>query len=190
MSVEETMYNPELPDGLSYSEGLTEKQIDQLVQFSNDPKDEAIKSNTSDPERFKDKEAVENWLQKRRSIYTLTNDQGDLLGMSWLGAGAMPQGEFTEDFGSSKYGVTFAIRLYGEARGSGKGLSRQLTKHAIGQYKQTTEYQGLTDKGQDGIWLEVSQSNGPGVALYEKSGFTPVTNPNEKGKMFMILPRN
>src|SRR5882757_7361987 len=69
--------------GLFLTDQLTNKQIDQLVYYSNN--DTAVKDNTRDEKRFKDKESFENWLKKERYKKILTDEFESFLGLCWLG---------------------------------------------------------------------------------------------------------
>jgi ribosomal protein S18 acetylase RimI-like enzyme len=188
-----------LPIGMKYVTMLTDKHIDQLIAYSTDTEDEGVQNNTSDKKRFKDREAVLHWREKGRSTTIITNDEGDLLGLSWMGAEDIHVGESdlqtdfviaTETretvraFNPSQYGVTFAIRVYGEARG--KGLSSRLTKRAERQFKKTDAYKALLVDGKIHPWLEVSAENTPAVRSYRKSGYVEATAPNDDGKILMI----
>lgn len=130
--------------------GLSEKNIRQLIDYANN--DEVIKKNTSDGKRFKDRESFEEWLKKGRKIYSLVNENADLMGISWFGA----EGE----------GFTFGIRIYGEARG--KGLGYGFLKETIDLYMKEEEYQKAINKD---FWLETSKDNIAAIKIYEKLGF-------------------
>lgn len=91
-------------------EGITEEQMTQLLYYSQT--DPGIERFTSDKGRFGSPEAYDAWLQKGRSIFTLTNEEGSLLGIVWLGEEVMPKRNFIRDFNAGDYGITFAIRIY------------------------------------------------------------------------------
>lgn len=151
---------------LEIKEGITDKQIDKLIEYSLN--DESVAKFTSDKERFKNKESFFEWKNKGRKIYTLTND-GDLLGIIWLGKKGLPMGKYLENINFDKYKWTFAIRIYGEARGKGLGLDfmrKVIKKH--------------------GIWLECSADNLPAQALYKKFGFRLITEADENNKVILI----
>jgi len=141
--------------------GISEKQIDQLIEYS--LTDESVGKFTSDRERFKDRQAFDEWRKKGREITVMTNDNGDLLGIFWDGFMEMPLGD-------KKYDKTFAIRIYGEARG--KGLAFGFMKNCI--------------KGK-GYWLETSDDNLAAKALYSKFGFKQVSEVDENGKIIMVF---
>lgn len=129
---------------------LSEKNIKQLIKYANN--DETVKKNTSDAKRFKDRESFENWFKKGRKIYSLVNENDDLMGISWFG----PEGE----------GFTFGLRIYGEARG--KGLGYGFLKETMDDYMKEEEYQRALNKD---IWLETSKDNIAAIKIYEKLGF-------------------
>ena len=68
---------------MKVKKGLSQKNIEQLIAFADN--DEAVKKFTSDAKRFKDRESFENWLKKGRKIYSLVNENDDLMGISWFG---------------------------------------------------------------------------------------------------------
>jgi len=140
--------------------GITEKQIDQLIEYS--LTDESVGKFTHDKERFGDRKAFDEWTKKGRKITVMTNDNGDLLGIFWDGFMEMPLGD-------KKYNKTFAIRIYGEARG--KGLALGFMKNCI--------------KGK-GYWLETKDENVAAKGLYNKFGFKQVSDSDEKGEIVMI----
>ena len=141
--------------------GILDKQIDQLIEYS--LTDESVGKFTSDRERFKDRQAFNEWQQKGREIFTLNNKNNDLVGIIWIG-------QKVKEISNKNYYNTFAIRIYGEARGKGLGLD--FMKKAIGNKK--------------GIWLECSADNLPAGSLYKKFGFKQVTEADETGKIIMV----
>lgn len=153
--------------------GLNEKQIDQLIKFSTT--DKVIAEFTSDATRFKDRAAYNNWLKKGRAVYALEDKVGDLLGIAWFGAASFPKVNLKPAFATLKpqdYGTTAALRMYGKARG--KGLAKELLATAVEKY------------GQKGLWLEVSHDNTAAIKTYQ-SLFIQVSDPDEKGKVVMVL---
>jgi len=148
--------------------GISEKQIEQLIEYS--LTDESVGKFTSDKERFKDRQAFNEWRKKGREIMVMTNDDGDLLGITWLGLKDLPERNYKIKIDPKKYKKSFAIRIYGEARG--KGL-------AIGFMKECLK--------EDNVWLEVSDDNLAAKALYSKFGFRQVSEVDENGKIIMIF---
>jgi len=139
--------------------GILDRQIDQLIEYSLN--DESVGKFTSDRERFKNRQAFEEWQQKGREIFTLNNNN-NLVGIVWTGLKE-------KQIGGKKYNKTFAIRIYGEARG--KGLALGFMRSCIKE---------------KGYWLETSNDNLAAKALYSKFGFKEVSKVDENGKIIMI----
>lgn len=135
---------------MKINNGLSEKNVGQLIDYANN--DETVRKYTSDPKRFKDRENFENWLKKDRKIYSLVDKKGNLMGISWFGA----EGE----------GFTFALRIYGEARG--RGLGYEFLKETMNKFMQLDDYKNA--KNQE-WWLETSKENVAAIKIYEKCGF-------------------
>lgn len=140
--------------------GILNKQIDQLIEYSLN--DESVGKFTSDRERFKNRQAFDEWQQKGREIFTLNDKNNDLVGIVWTGLKE-------KQIGSKKYNKTLAIRIYGEARG--KGLALGFMKNCIKE---------------KGYWLETSDNNLAAKALYSKFGFKEVSDVDENGKIIMV----
>lgn len=145
---------------IKFKKGITKKQIDQLIEYS--LVDEMVGKFTHDRDRFKDRKSFDEWIKKGRTITVMTNNKGDLLGIFWEGLKEMPLGD-------KKYNKTFAIRIYGEARG--KGLALGFMQRCI--------------KGK-GYWLETNDKNEVAKKLYTKFGFKRVGDVNENGEVVMI----
>lgn len=141
--------------------GLSQKNIEELINYANS--DEGVKKFTSDSKRFKDKASFEAWLKKGREIYSLVNEDGELMGVCWFGA----EGE----------GFTLAIRIYGEARG--KGLGYGFLKETMNSFMKLDEYQNADNKG---WWLETSKDNIAALKIYEKLGFVFERDGEDIGK--------
>lgn len=135
---------------MEIKEGLSEKNIDQLIEYANS--DKAVGRFTSDPKRFKDRESYKNWLAKGRKIYSFVDKKGNLMGVSW--------------FGKEGDGFTFALRIYGEARGKGYGYG--FLRETMNRFMKLDEYQKAENKE---WWLETSQDNIAAIKIYEKLGF-------------------
>lgn len=164
---------------LVVNKGISENQIKELISFSN--KDLLILSTTQDSQRFKDKKSFETWLQKKRTIYVLTEKQGKLLGVIWFGLKTLPKNyNYITSLDVNHYGITFAIRLYQNARE--KGLSGPFINETFKKYKLTKEFRENPAKG---MWLETKIDNLPAIKAYKKFGFDLVSVPNENGKIIM-----
>lgn len=164
---------------LSFCKGISSEQIDEVVYYAHH--DETVRHNTSDSKRFENKAAVQAWLAKGRSIYTLTASSGILAGIIWFGPKELPYKAYTEQVDRQKYGLTFSVRLYGEWRG--KHLGYSFMTMGFSYYKHTNEYREVVNNG---FWLETSADNIPGIAVYQKLGFHKITLPDEHNKILMI----
>lgn len=146
-------------DDLQIKEGLTDKQIRQLIEFTST--DEAVQKFTSDPKRFKDFKTAKNWVKKPTlKVYALVNTKGNLAGIAWA-----------EEKPWNSYPTTTGIRVYEDYRG--KGVAASFYKEILG-------------KIQGEVWVMISADNLASIRLHEKLGFIRVTDPDENGKIFMI----
>lgn len=180
MKTEVKLEQVEQPLDFIIKEGLTPKQIKQLLEYSTTDKE--VRSQTSDTKRFKDRNTYEEWIKKRRIIYSMTDKNGNLLGIIWYGAQTFPQAaDLLEELDTTKYGITFAIRIYEKARG--KKLAVPFMQTAWQMFQQTQEYQNAESKG---VWLETNTNNAAAVNSYTKFGYRQVTRPNEHGRIIMI----
>lgn len=154
-----------------FRKGITDAQINQLISISKS--DPTIQKFTSDPIRFKDKKSAKQWLENV-TTHTLTDTDDNLIGITWLHKKPLPKREFTTKFNRSDFHITFAIRIYGEARGKG---------HSFDFMKKSFE-----DFNPGNVWIETSFDNIPTIKLAKKFGFKQVSNPNENGKIIMVYP--
>lgn len=162
--------------------GISIKNIKQLLKYSkNDP---LIDKFTNDKERFGDIHSFKRWLSKGRIIYTLIDKESDLKGIIWFGKKSIPEKVFIRDFVNSDYGITFAVRIYGEVRGMGYGMEF-MNKAFLKFYKNSF----FRKAKHQGIWLEVSYDNINAVNLYKKFGFKKASKVGESGKIIMIYPK-
>src|SRR5688572_23736118 len=97
---------------LKIQNGIQEKQIDQLIEYTNS--DKLVKTQTNDLSRFKNKDTFLDWIERKRIINTLIDSNENLLGLIWFSKSILPK--------RADYPFTFAIRIYGMARGKGFGL--------------------------------------------------------------------
>jgi ribosomal protein S18 acetylase RimI-like enzyme len=147
---------------------ISENQINQLIKYShNDP---SVLKFTSDPVRFKDRSSFNDWYKKGRITFTLVDKDENLLGIIWFGK--------KELLGFSQYNYTFAIRIYGEARG--QGLSQEFIQIAYQDILQNCDIPKIT-----GFWLETSVDNFAAIKTYEKFGFKPIDCNSSTTKVLM-----
>lgn len=172
----------ETTSGLTFDfkQGVAEEQISQLITFAS--KDPEIIRWTSDPKRFANYKAYEKWLKKERVIYTLADQEGNLQGIIWFGEERLPEKEYIREINPSDYGITFAIRTYGEARG--KGIAKVFMNKALKKFLHSERYKETTANG---IWLETSVENRSAVGLYEKGGWSQISNPDENKRILMVF---
>jgi RimJ/RimL family protein N-acetyltransferase len=159
---------------LKIKNGITQKQIAQLLNFSqNDP---VIAKFTTDKTRFASKVTFESWRKtKGHIIYTLEGEKKELEGIMWLSFETSPQL-------SPQYGISFGIRIYEPYRG--KGLSFNFMKTCFDKFHKTKSYQKTANNK---IWISTSKDNLAAIALYKKSGFRQIFHPDKEGKILMVL---
>ena len=150
--------------------GISDKQVKELINYSK--KDSLVKKFTSDTKRFKDLSSYEAWRTNGKSIYTLTNREGDLLGIIWFSK---------KSSGFLHYPFTFGIRTYGGARG--KGLARNFMQSSFEAFTRSKTYTSSREKG---VWLEVTPENVHAIKLYADFGFKEAGN-SQKGKIIMLF---
>lgn len=149
-------------------QGISDCQIHQLIEYSNTDPD--VKKFTSDSVRFKDLSSFKKWLSLGRIIYTLSDLHQNLLGIIWFGH-KNPPINIPANF-------TFAIRIYGPARG--KGLSQNFMKTAFTDLLQNQKQSQIT-----GFWLSTSKDNSTAIHTYEKFGFQKIEIINSEQIMFL-----
>lgn len=147
--------------------GILDKQINQLIEYS--LVDESVGKFTSDKERFKNRESFFKWKEKGREIFTLNNENDDLLGIIWMGLKGLPERNYQIEIDPKKYKFSFAIRIYDEARG--KGLAIKFMRQCLKK---------------NGVWLEVSDDNLAARSLYSKFGFKQVSETDNNNKIIMV----
>lgn len=164
-----------------FSKGISVGQINKLIEYS--ASDNLVLKFTSDSERFKNKHAFDKWNKKGRVIYTLLDASDQLLGIIWFGKKKMPLGRvLIENVERTHFGMTFAIRLYGIARG--KGLSTLFMKKAYSDYIKSEMFKNAPDQG---FWLEAYAHNTPAIRTYISFGFKNISTPDADNKIIMVL---
>lgn len=166
-------------EDIKFKLGITEKQIERLIHYSNT--DKQVKINTFDAIRFANRQTFDKWRKISRRIYTLTNNLGDLLGIIWFRRQALPlDKDYYFNFDKEFFGTTFAIRIYGLARG--KGLSKTFLDKAFKEYKKTKVYLNSVKKG---MWIETRKDNLSAISVYKKFGFKIVSKPDKINRIVM-----
>lgn len=192
------MENPTIStlDSFKIKKGLSEKQINQLIGFS--ASDPDIGKFTSDSSRFKDRIGFDEFSTHILAYYTLVDGADNLAGIIWFDdfphAHVIARSEMTwqsrlnQDRDANArddkevYGISFAIRLYGGARG--KRLALPFTEKAMEDFKKSEEYKNHPHSK---FWLSVSPKNERAVNLYRKLGFKDLELNQEYNKLLMIL---
>ncbi|MBI3577260.1 hypothetical protein HY086_04445 [Candidatus Gottesmanbacteria bacterium] len=156
--------------------------VEQLVQFSTSESDAQLNHFTSDALRFGSRDAVDKWLKKGRTIYILTEPQGQILyGILWFGQELMPKEQYTEILNTPEYVFTYAKRLYGTARG--RGISYTFMKEAYRDFMRLPQYKNQIGKG---FWLTTSADNDRVLAIDRKFGFRVVSKANSDNKVVAV----
>lgn len=141
--------------------GITPKQIRQLIAFTKAEKGPM----TRDKKRFMSKDQYEKWADKGRTIYTVTDSRlkdGNLRGIFWMGEKLLPERpDYKEYIDPNFYRYTFALRLYGPARG--KGLSQLVLDECVRRF-----ISNLTLP--IGVWLETDKENAISLRMAQKEG--------------------
>lgn len=157
-------------------EGITQEQIDQLVAFTKLENDL-----TRDIDRFGSRGLYEKWVEKGRTIYSITDreeDNGDLKGMFWIGEKPLPERlDYTETLDPNFYRFTYAIRVYDSARG--KSLSQTVIDNCISEF--------LFGKTLPvGVWLETNKDNAISIHMLKKQGARIVSGPDRNNRIILV----
>ncbi len=143
--------------GYQLQHGLTKDYADAIRELATQPSIcmYCIKDGTS---RFCDQDATSRWLEKGRAVFLLIeSSSGNVAGYAWAGP------ETTPHIPEGK--VTVAMRISEDYQG--RGLATPYLQAVIAATRHFYDA--------DGFWLESWQSNAGAVHVYQKVGFTPVT---------------
>lgn len=161
--------------------GISEREIVQLLKYSYTDKE--VLRFTSDLKRFAGRKAFDEWFSQGRIVYTLVDRKNNLLGIAWFGEKTLPEEKFSEPIDTENYGITFAIRIYEEARG--KSLAKKFMTEAFLRFFETENYRKIK---KNGIWLQTSIDNIPALKTYLGFGFRQVSPPDKNNKIIMVYP--
>ncbi len=147
-----------MKNNLIIQHDITDEQIKELIGYTKN--DSHIQKHTHDQKRFVSQKSFEEWREKKRDIFVLTDSSKELLGLIWFSKKRMP-----DNISSGDFDTTFAIRIYQKARG--QRLSYFFMQHAF-------EKMGITR-----AWLSVRKINHVAIKLYTKFGFQEVKDIGE-----------
>lgn len=166
---------------LTIKKGITQENTKTLIGYSRT--DNVIQKFTSDSKRFASISTFNQWKKEEKpGIYTLVNEKNELEGLIWFGFKKIPEASFIRKFDVSRYGITFAIRIYAGYRG--KGLAFDFMKSSYKMFVKTRKYK-LSKNNK--IWLRTSFDNKAAISISKKFGFIKVSDKDEEGKIIMIL---
>ena len=164
--------------------GIDKKHIKDLIYYSKT--DKKVQKYTSDSIRYKSLKSFEKYISKTKTVcYSLVGKNNDLAGIALFRFKNIPQKRFLERISSEIFGITFAIRIYGEYRG--KGLAFGFMSDVFDKFTKSKDYK---KKKNNKFWIMVSKDNIPAIRTYERFGFVKMTKPDEKGKFLMICRKS
>lgn len=138
-----------------YQRSLKDEDIRRLVAFS---KDQDVRF-TSDADRFATIETAIDFIDSNTLTFYVLEHAGKLTGIIWYHSLKNP-------LGIKGWDISYAIRLYGCARG--KGLSAEFTRATLEHFVTTDHYR--LEPSHD-VWLSVHKDNVPAIKSYLRCGF-------------------
>ncbi|MCL1892384.1 MAG: hypothetical protein FWF97_03820 [Alphaproteobacteria bacterium] len=135
----------------------------EMVAYATNPNDFEVIAD-GDPARFGTIEALNAWLLKGRTCFTLTDaGQSRLLGLYWFGKLEMPgvnEMQYDAPLNPAKYQHTYSLRLYAPLRGTGQG--REIFAEILRRYMNGSHYDntGLWGSTQHAGTIKVSENVG------------------------------
>lgn len=163
-----------MPDerALTVGFGLTREMVAKLKERSIDRSDQELQENTSDRTRFGTGE-YESWFSKGRFPFVLTDGEGLLAALIWIGPkpfpleSGMPAGAWD----------TIAFRSYPPYRG--QGIMTPFSRFVLTTYREINPGRA--------IWLATDRTNEAGIRLYGKLGFTDAGYGEDESRRIMTL---
>jgi ribosomal protein S18 acetylase RimI-like enzyme len=134
---------PKTHTKLSILKGISGSQIFQLLSYTK--KDQVIRKQTHDFDRFKSKKTFSAWEKRGKTIYTLINRNNKLLGIIWFSKKLFKNHRFT-----------LAIRTYPPIRG--RGVAKRFLDTAYQNFKTTHK--------KPNFWLKTEGNNSRALKLY------------------------
>lgn len=184
------LVSPKTHSRYSLSSGLTKSLIQDLLAFTHNEPDPFVRATTSDwrggQGRFGSLANFARWVGQGRTIYSLVSQDAHLAGIIWFGERQIPSARFLlpPDLDTSRYGLTFGIRLYGSARGA--GLATTFARRSLTHFTGLPAYFAVKAKG---IWLETSADNAASIALASKLGAKRLASSfGDRGRALLVFP--
>lgn len=158
--------------------GIAPSQVEELIQFTKVD----LTASTSDllypdgsPGRFSSLSTYQSWYQAGKFVYVLEDRDHHLFGVAWFSYDPQTIRGVTYDF-------TFALRLYGSARGV--GLAKPFSKAISAHFFTTADYLNSPHRG---TWLRTGSDNLPAIKTYQSLGYHQVLGSENEGKITMVL---
>lgn len=148
---------------------LDDHLVKSLIERTHDPSDVRLREMTRDLVRFSSAGKLDKW-RPGRDLLCLQDDEGTLLGISWLADKPLPQRDDYLDpelMRRHDPRVTCAIRTYGEARGRGL-LTIAFAKYSLERLLRNRPEQSI-------VWYETKAHNSGARALAAQLGFLEVS---------------
>lgn len=159
-----TLTIPKTHTKLSVLKSISGREVSQLISHTRG--DKLIRSQTHDFDRFKSKKTFIVWEKRGKTIYTLIDRGGKLLGIIWFSRKTF-----------KKYNFTFAIRTYPPIRG--KGVAYKFLVAVYQNFKTTHKKPNL--------WLKTEKNNLIAIKLYRSFGFKTVSRDKKNTEEIMVL---
>jgi len=147
---------------------ITKEHIQDIINYTQDIKDTALRKNTSDSKRFASQENMKKWYQdKGRRIFTLVDPRWQLLGVCYYRPSLTPDIIEAHDtvlcdtLKNTPHSSTGGIRLYPLARG------RWLAKDFLSVSERVYRSEFLDTI----ICVDIEEENIPSCKTYETCGY-------------------
>jgi len=161
-----TLSIPEDQVKLSILKDIDKKQVQDLIHYTKG--DSEIRKYTHDLKRFRTIKTFEEWRRNKKTIYSLTDKKGNLLGIIWFARKKIPK-----IINSS---FTFAIRIYPPLR-----------RKRIAKKFMMLVFENFMKGKNHSIWLKTKSDNTVAKRLYESFGFKKISETKDR-EILMVYP--
>ena len=155
------IHPPKLCLKLSIQSGISDYCSTQLIKITGT--DSQIRKFTHDHERFKNLKTFNKWKSRGKTVYTLIDKTGKLMGIIWFNK---------QTYDNIPY--TFAVRTYKPIRG--RGVAKKFMKFV---------FEDFIGRTKSNIWLRTDENNIIAGNLYKDFGFKK-TNDAKNGEVYMV----